>query len=82
MARPGTPEIGMPEGPERDRLMALRSLRDCGVIRVTIGHVPRGYRILQKDGSIRATRVPGEQADCRLTDEGVRLAATVLKCEG
>jgi hypothetical protein len=81
MSRPGTPEIGMPEGMERDRLMALRSLRDCGVIRVAVGRVSRGYRILQKDGhlSAKAGRLGSGVADCRLTDAGSDLARRVLK---
>jgi hypothetical protein len=60
MIIPGTPEIGMPDSPERDRLMALRSLRDCGVIRVQIGKVPRGFIILQREHAMRATAVSGD----------------------
>lgn len=74
------PELAMEEGPERDRRSALRAMRNCGVIRVQIGAVPRGYRILQRDGHCTAKRAPIEgMADCRLTDEGRQLAARLLK---
>lgn len=88
MSAPHVPEIGLPPGPQRDRLMALRALRNCVVIRVQIGKVPPGFVILQKEGSMRATSVCGIDdlpaghrgfADCRLTDAGLDRARKELK---
>lgn len=80
MIRPAYPEIGLPEGRERERLMALRSLDHCGVIMVPMEAVPLGYRILQAAGAVRATKGPIEgSALCRLTDDGRALAAIDLK---
>jgi len=71
MIQPHVPELALPEGPARDRATALRALRNCGVIRVTIGAVPRGYRILQKDGLIYTRAAEhGAKADCRLNEAG------------
>lgn len=53
---------------------ALRALRDCGVIRVRIGAVPRGYRMLQAGGLASAKAGPDGTADVRLKDDGIRLA--------
>lgn len=55
---------------ERARGLALRALRDCHVIRVTLGQVPLGYRLLQREGLILATRVAchPDKADVRLRD--------------
>lgn len=52
----------------RSRALALRALNDCGVIRVTLGKVPLGYRLLQQEGMVIAKPVEGEpdKADCRL----------------
>ena len=58
-----------------DRDLALRALRDCGVIRVRLGRVPRGYQQLQRDGAIRARRVGETHADIRLNKAGLALAA-------
>jgi hypothetical protein len=82
--RPHVPELGLPPGHERERLIALRALRNCGVIRVTLSKVPLGYRLLQKDGFLRAKGAPEQAggtgyADCRLTDDGHRLARQALK---
>lgn len=50
----------------RDR--CRRALGCFGVIRVTLGKVPLGYRILQREGLISAKAVPGQpdKADVRL----------------
>lgn len=50
------------------RDLALKALTDCAVVRVTLGKVPLGYRLLQKEGLVRAVRVKGEpdKADVRL----------------
>jgi hypothetical protein len=55
------------------RDLARRALQDCGVVRVTLGQVPLGYRLLQRDGEVTAKRVPGQpdKADVRLK-EGTR----------
>ena len=52
----------------RARGLALRALNDCTVVRVTLGKVPLGYRLLQREGLVRATRVEGfpDKADVRL----------------
>jgi hypothetical protein len=57
----------------RSRSLALRALRDCVIIRVTIGQVPLGYRLLQREGLVRATRVVDnpDKADVRLTPAGL-----------
>jgi hypothetical protein len=81
MIRPHVPELAMPDGPDRDRLLALRALQNCGVIRVKIGKVPRGYQLLAREKRVRASRVPGDadRADCRLTETGLQMAAVALK---
>lgn len=48
------PELAMPEGPDRDRLVALRSLATCIVIRATVGQVPRGRLRAGHLGSCRS----------------------------
>lgn len=47
---------------------AQGALGTFGVIRVTLGKVPLGYRLLQKAGLVTARRVPGhpDKADMRL----------------
>lgn len=80
MARPGVPEIALSDPRERARLLALRSLRNCGVIRVTMGEVPLGYRLLAQEQAVRATKTRNpNKADCRLTDLGRDLARKLLK---
>lgn len=50
------------------RDLARRALEDCGVVRVTLGQVPLGYQLLQREGAVTARRVPGQpgKADVRL----------------
>jgi hypothetical protein len=50
------------------RAAALLALRHCGVIRVTLGQVPLGYRLLQQERLITARRAPDDpnKADVRL----------------
>lgn len=80
MIRPHVPELGMPEGHDRARLCALRSLVNCGVVRVTFGSVPLGFRLLQMQGHLSTKRVVNaEKADCRLTDQGMDYARQVLR---
>ena len=55
--------------------LALRALRDMGVIRVRLGAVPPGYQQLQKRGAISAKRAGEQHADIRLNDAGRALAA-------
>lgn len=64
--------ISLNSDQRRSRRLAFRALRDCEVVRVTLGKVPLGYRLLQRDGLVRAARVEGEpeKADCRLTAAG------------
>lgn len=42
------------------RDLAKRALDDVTVVRVTLGKVPLGYRLLQKEGLLKTRRVPGE----------------------
>ncbi|MFL6864093.1 MAG: hypothetical protein ACJ8DZ_13950 [Allosphingosinicella sp.] len=84
MIHPHFPELGLPPGPERAKLCALRALRNCGEIRVTLGRIPDGFGQLQKAGLMSVRRVPfrvgvPDQADCRLTGPGVTAALTLLK---
>lgn len=50
---------------------ARKALEHCGVIRVTLGQVPLGYRLLQREGAVSARRVPGlpDKADVRLKED-------------
>lgn len=52
------------------RDLARRALEDCHVVRVTLGQVPLGYRLLQREGLVSARRVPGhpDKADVRLKE--------------
>jgi hypothetical protein len=59
--------------------LALRALRDCGVVRVRLGAVPTGYRQLQAAGHLSARGKPIEAggtgyALCRLSPSGEQLA--------
>lgn len=49
---------------------ARAALETFTVIRVTLGQVPLGYRLLQKQGLVTAKRVPGlpDKADVRLKE--------------
>ena len=53
---------------QKARDAALRALEDCTVVRVTLGKVPLGYKLLQLEGAVSARRVPGQpgKADVRL----------------
>jgi molybdate-binding protein len=62
----------------QDESLALRALRDCGVVRVTLGKVPHGYQMLQVQGLVTARRVENGQADIGLNGRGVA-AASMLK---
>lgn len=82
MIHPHVPELALPPGFERDRLCAMRALSHCSVIRVTVGKVPLGFRLLQQDSFVKASRVTGSEgikADCRLTPAGAEEAAKVLQ---
>jgi hypothetical protein len=52
---------------DKARDAARQALQDCTVVRVTLGKVPLGYRLLQRDGEAMALRVPGQpdKADVR-----------------
>lgn len=60
----------MNEEQQKARDLALRALKDCAVVRVTLGQVPLGYRLLQREGLVRATRVKDapDKADVRLRE--------------
>lgn len=64
---------------------ALRALRDCGVIRVRMGRVPRVYQELQRRGAItaraavRGEAYAGAPIDLRLNETGKMLAEAYLK---
>lgn len=53
---------------QKARDLALKALETCTVIRVTLGQVPLGYRLLQKEGLVRAVRAKDDpnKADVRL----------------
>lgn len=61
----------MNEEQERAMALARKALEHCHVIRVTLGQVPLGYRLLQKAGLVSAKRVPGhpDKADVRLKEK-------------
>lgn len=80
MSVPGVPELRMPAGPPRSRLLALRALRDCGVVRVVVNAAPTGYRALHGERLIDVAHAPtGQHVDCRLNAAGIEAAARELK---
>lgn len=60
-------------------IAAMRALRDCGTIRVTIGHVPVGYRRLQAQGLVTARAAGKGKADVRLNGRGAAIATSVIR---
>lgn len=78
MAKPHVPELALPAGPDRDRLLALRQLRDCGVVRARWDHP--GLSALYRSNDAEARPVPPDMrvVDYRLTARGRHAAQLSL----
>lgn len=61
---------------------ALRALRDCGVIRVRLGHVPPPYIALQRSKAVTAKRIGDHFANVKLSDYGQTLAKALPRFPG
>lgn len=79
MIRPLYPEMALTDEYIRARLMAMRALRHCGVIRARHDHP--AFASLERTGDAVGRLRPGETLSCdfRLTPRGRDMANAVLQ---